>query len=79
VGDVVGTVNIAIEDNGVGIDAAIQARILEPFYTTKPVGAGTGLGLSIAFGIVQKHGGNLDFTSTPGVGSCFTISLPMIG
>ena len=69
---------IEIEDSGVGIDEQSQARIWEPFYTTKEVGKGTGLGLSIAFGIVEKHGGKLRFRSTLGVGSCFTIELPMV-
>jgi signal transduction histidine kinase len=70
------TVTIAFQDSGTGIDAASQERIMEPFYTTKPVGVGTGLGLSIAFGIVQKHGGDLYFNSTLGAGSCFIIRLP---
>ncbi len=65
------------QDNGVGIDPAIQGRIMEPFFTTKVVGSGTGLGLSTAFGIVQKHGGSLEFTSTAGEGSCFTVKLPV--
>jgi signal transduction histidine kinase len=68
---------ISFEDSGVGIDAQAQTRILEPFYTTKAVGVGTGLGLSIAFGIIQKHGGSLEVSSVPGVGSCFTIYLPL--
>jgi signal transduction histidine kinase len=68
---------ISFQDTGIGMDAALSARIMEPFYTTKAVGVGTGLGLSIAFGIVQKHAGHLAFTSTPGVGSCFTIQLPL--
>ena len=69
---------ISFTDSGVGINAASQARILEPFYTTKAVGVGTGLGLSIAFSIVQKHGGSLNVSSTLGQGSCFTISLPLL-
>lgn len=68
---------ISFEDNGPGMDAATQARIMEPFYTTKAVGVGTGLGLSIAFQIVEKHGGHLYFASTPGEGSCFTLRLPL--
>ncbi len=68
---------IMFEDSGVGISQEAQARIMEPFYTTKSVGVGTGLGLSIAFNIVQKHGGTLTFTSLPGEGSCFTIQLPL--
>jgi signal transduction histidine kinase/ligand-binding sensor domain-containing protein len=70
------TLMIVFQDNGAGIDPAIQGRIMEPFFTTRVVGSGTGLGLSTAFGIVQKHGGSLEFTSTPGEGSCFTIRLP---
>ncbi len=70
---------IIFEDNGIGMNDAVAARILEPFFTTKEAGSGTGLGLSIAFGIVQKHGGSLVFVSTPGVGSQFTIYLPVKG
>jgi signal transduction histidine kinase/ligand-binding sensor domain-containing protein len=70
-------IEVRFQDNGIGMDYAIQARILEPFFTTKEVGCGTGLGLSIAFGIVQKHGGTLSFSSSPGVGSEFVVSLPL--
>jgi signal transduction histidine kinase len=69
---------IDFEDNGVGIDPTIRARIMEPFFTTKEVGSGTGLGLSITFGIVENHGGSLELTSTLGEGSCFTITLPLL-
>lgn len=71
------TIDIIFEDNGIGIAPEVQARIMEPFYTTKEVGSGTGLGLSIAFGIVQKHGGKLTFCSTPGQGSRFVVNLPL--
>ena len=67
-----------IEDNGKGMSDEVQRRIFEPFFTTKPVGKGTGLGLSISYDIiVKKHGGRLDVTSTPGVGSVFKIWLPL--
>ncbi len=69
--------SIIFEDDGIGIPEHVQARIFEPFYTTREVGSGTGLGLSIAFGIVQKHGGSLSFSSTEGVGSQFVVSLPL--
>jgi signal transduction histidine kinase/ligand-binding sensor domain-containing protein len=71
-------IEVIFEDSGIGIEPAVQARIMEPFYTTKEVGSGTGLGLSIAFGIVQKHGGSLTFDSVAGQGSRFTVSLPLI-
>ena len=68
---------IAIKDNGTGIDELTQKRIFEPFYTTKDVGEGTGLGLSISYGIIQEHQGTLSLTSTLGIGSEFTITLPI--
>jgi predicted ATPase/signal transduction histidine kinase len=67
---------VEIEDTGIGIEAEILPRILEPFFTTKDVGSGTGLGLSISYGIIQKHQGRLSITSTLGKGSCFVIHLP---
>lgn len=70
-------VSISIADNGIGIPPEIQSRLFDPFFTTKPVGAGTGLGLSISYQIVKKHGGNLNFFSTPGKGAEFVIELPV--
>jgi signal transduction histidine kinase len=67
---------IEIEDDGCGIDPEVRERILEPFFTTKDIDTGTGLGLSIAHGIIQKHFGTLEITSTPGQGSCFAVHLP---
>ncbi len=68
---------IDVQDDGCGIALEKQARIFEPFFTSKPVGQGTGLGLSIAFDIVQRHRGSLTFQSTPGEGSTFRITLPI--
>ncbi len=68
---------LTVRDNGIGIELATQARVMEPFFTTKAVGSGTGMGLAIAFGIVVKHGGSLRFSSEPGVGTCFTVQLPL--
>ena len=68
---------IMIEDDGTGIPEAIQESIFDPFYTTKEVGKGTGQGLAIAHTvIVEKHGGQIYFSSTEGKGTCFTIMLP---
>lgn len=70
-------VSIAIADTGIGMSAEVQAKIFDPFYTTKPVGQGTGLGLSVSYGIVEKHGGRIAVESKPGEGACFTVWLPL--
>ncbi len=69
-------VEITVEDRGCGIDAAIRDKVFDPFFTTKPLGQGMGLGLSTSYGIVQSHGGSIDFESTPGQGTCFRVRLP---
>ena len=69
---------VSVEDNGCGMDEAIQQRIFEPFYTTKPVGKGTGLGLSVVHGIVVSHSGAIAVASTPGQGSRFDLYLPLV-
>ena len=70
---------IAFTDNGIGMSTEVQARILEPFFTTKAVGEGTGLGLSISYGIILQHQGELQIDSSPGLGSCFSVLLPLSG
>lgn len=65
-----------VEDNGRGIPPDIQARLFEPYVTSKP--AGMGIGLFGAQKIMLAHGGKLSFTSAPGQGSRFTIELPAI-
>lgn len=73
-----GHVMITITDTGSGIPDDIRDRIFDPFFTTKDVGRGTGQGLAIARSIiVEKHSGVIDFTSTPGQGTTFTIKLPL--
>jgi signal transduction histidine kinase len=71
------TVEVEIEDNGVGIPEENLKRIFEPFFTTKPVGQGTGLGLSISYGIIEQHGGKIRVASAPGKGTTFWIQLPV--
>jgi PAS domain S-box-containing protein len=69
---------ITIQDTGKGIPADIIDRIFEPFFTTKDIGEGTGQGLSIAHTIiVKKHHGMIYLDSTVGVGTTFTIELPV--
>ncbi|MEO8460781.1 MAG: ATP-binding protein [Dokdonella sp.] len=70
-------VSISIGDDGHGIPDDVLPRIFDPFYTTKPTGSGTGLGLSISYGIVKKHHGTIQVTSTPSQGTLFCIELPI--
>ncbi|MET7140006.1 ATP-binding protein [Xanthomonas sp. PPL139] len=68
---------IEFKDSGAGIPADLLQRIFDPFFTTKPVGSGTGLGLSISYGIINKHHGRIDVSSTVGEGSTFRIVIPV--
>ena len=72
-----GHVEIAVADTGPGIPEEIQPTIFEPFVTTKPEGKGTGLGLSTVLMVVERHKGRIDFTSAPGAGTTFRITIPM--
>jgi two-component system NtrC family sensor kinase len=69
---------VHVGDNGTGIPEAVQQKIFQPFFTTKPSGEGTGLGLSLAHDIITKgHGGMLTVRSQEGQGSDFEIALPL--
>ncbi len=68
---------VSVADNGKGIPEDVLPHIFEPFFTTKEAGKGTGLGLSISRDIVVKHGGKLGVASEPGVGTTFTVRLPV--
>jgi signal transduction histidine kinase len=70
-------VAVEVEDNGKGIAPEVLPKIFDPFFTTKDVGKGTGLGLSIAYKIVQQHGGTISVDSAVGVGTKFTVVLPL--
>lgn len=69
-------VMVEVTDTGPGIPLADQAKIFEPFYTTKPPGRGTGLGLSICYGIVADHRGRIEVDSELGRGATFRVLLP---
>ena len=70
-------IELAIEDDGVGIREEHRSRIFDPFFTTKQVGAGTGLGLSTSYNIVRRHGGRMTVESTEGEGATFRVWLPL--
>lgn len=67
-------VMLEVADSGAGIPPEVQARLFEPFVSTKP--CGTGLGLSIAARLVEAHGGHLQYQTRPGHGTVFTMVLP---
>ena len=69
---------IQVEDNGIGMSENVRKRTFEPFFTTKEIGQGTGLGLSVSYFIItNNHKGQMEVQSTPGLGTCFTLRLPL--
>jgi len=72
-----GHVAVEVADNGKGIPPEVLPKIFDPFFTTKEVGKGTGLGLSIVYKIVEQHGGSISVDSSVGVGTRFTVVLPL--
>jgi two-component system sensor histidine kinase HupT/HoxJ len=66
---------VLVRDSGNGIADEIQAKLFQPFFTTKDVGEGTGLGLSIVKGIIEEHGGSIEVVPTD-PHTCFEIRLP---
>ncbi len=69
-------VKVVFKDNGCGIPMENSSKIFEAFFTTKGH-EGTGLGLSVCYGIIRRHGGRIDVESEEGVGSAFTVVLPV--
>jgi len=70
---------VSVYDTGCGIPAVNMPKIFDAFFTTKEIGKGTGLGLSISLDIIRRHGGEIMVKSEVGIGSTFTIRLPVAG
>lgn len=68
---------IEIQDNGAGIPAKVLPKIFDPFFTTKEIGKGTGMGLSISYKIIAEHGGTISVDTEEGIGTVFSIELPV--
>lgn len=75
--DRLGSVLIEVEDNGIGMESGMIERIFEPFFTTRRDAGGTGLGLSVSYGLIQEHNGVIGVLSRPGIGTRFTLYLPV--
>ena len=71
-----GRVVLEVEDAGPGVPLDHEARLFQPFFTTKPVGQGTGLGLSVSYGIIDSLGGRIGYRSSPTGGAVFYFDLP---
>jgi PAS domain S-box-containing protein len=68
---------LSVTDSGPGVPPEMRPRIMEPFFTTKPVGKGTGLGLSLSKNIAEEHGGKLEYSEENGR-TCFSLALPVV-
>ena len=67
---------LEVEDTGPGVSREHEAKLFQPFFTTKPVGEGTGLGLSVSYGIIDSLGGQIGYRTAPAGGAIFYFDLP---
>jgi signal transduction histidine kinase len=70
-------VEITVADNGPGVPESLRSRLFDPFFTTKPTGTGSGVGLAVSRGVVEAHGGSLQFVQSS-TGAQFVIGLPAV-
>jgi two-component system NtrC family sensor kinase len=73
-----GWASIELEDSGPGVPPENEAKLFQPFYTTKPVGEGTGLGLSVSYDIIRSHSGRIGYRPAPAGGAIFYFELPVV-
>jgi C4-dicarboxylate-specific signal transduction histidine kinase len=76
-GDRDGWAWIEVEDSGPGVPPEHEAKLFQPFYTTKPVGEGTGLGLSVSYDIIRSHNGRIGYRRAASGGAIFYFELPI--
>ena len=74
-----GWARLRVSDQGPGVPPALQERVFEPYFTTKPLGRGTGLGLATVWGTMQQHGGTVRLGDAEGGGASFDLLLPSRG
>jgi C4-dicarboxylate-specific signal transduction histidine kinase len=74
--DVGRKVRLEVHDNGPGVNHEDEAKLFQPFFTTKPVGKGTGLGLSVSYGIIEAYGGTIGYSKNDWGGATFFFELP---
>jgi two-component system cell cycle sensor histidine kinase/response regulator CckA len=72
-----GSVYIQVSDDGIGMTEEVKSKAFDPFFTTKAVGRGTGLGLATSYAIIRDHHGRLECISHAGLGTTFTMVLPL--
>jgi signal transduction histidine kinase len=72
-----GQVKLDVQDTGVGISKENLSKLYTPFFTTKREVKGVGLGLAVSYGIIQRHHGRIEVQSKEGVGTTFTVYLPL--
>jgi C4-dicarboxylate-specific signal transduction histidine kinase len=77
-GDRDGWAWLEVEDSGPGVPPEHEAKLFQPFYTTKPVGEGTGLGLSVSYDIIRSHGGRIGYRRAASGGAVFFFELPIV-
>jgi C4-dicarboxylate-specific signal transduction histidine kinase len=74
--DVDGRVYCEVEDTGPGVPVEHEAKLFQPFFTTKPVGDGTGLGLSVSYGIIESYGGRIGYRRSDSGGAILWFDVP---
>jgi signal transduction histidine kinase len=70
-----GSTTLEVEDNGAGIPEELNNKVFQDFFSSKGT-EGTGIGLLVVQKVAEEHGGKVTFTSTPGEGTTFTVSIP---